>query len=130
MYQRTTRSISVSVQPIFLEDESEPDSNRYVWAYHIRIENKGRETVQLRQRYWKITDAHGHTAELRGAGVVGEQPVLNPGESFEYTSGTPLTTPTGIMLGSYEMSTQQGETFEVPIPPFSLDSPHHPMVRH
>jgi ApaG protein len=124
MYAETTRSIRVTVKPFYLEDQSSPADNRYVWAYHVRIENQGRETVQLRRRHWRITDALGHVQEVRGPGVVGEQPVLPPGASFEYTSASPLTTPSGIMVGSYEMETPQGESFAVAIPAFSLDSPH------
>ncbi len=124
MYNRTTGNISVSVTPVFLEDQSEPDENHFVWAYQVRIENRGADTVQLRSRYWHITDANGLVQEVRGAGVVGEQPVLGPGESFEYTSGTPLNTPSGIMVGSYEMQTNAGDLIEVDIPAFSLDSPH------
>jgi ApaG protein len=96
-----------------------------VWAYHVRIENNGGRTVQLRNRHWRITDSQGRTQEVRGAGVVGEQPVLRPGDSFEYTSGTPLPTPSGIMTGSYQMeASDTGEQFDVKIPSFSLDSPH------
>lgn len=127
MYSETTRSITVTVKPVYLEDQSSPVENRYVWAYHVRIENRGRETVQLRRRYWKITDNRGQIQEVRGPGVVGEQPVLAPGESFEYTSGTPLPTPSGIMAGTYEMETKGGESFSVAIPAFSLDSPHQPV---
>jgi ApaG protein len=124
MYSETTRSINVTVKPVYLEDQSAPDRNRFVWAYHVRIENRGGETVQLRNRHWKITDGRGQVQEVRGPGVVGEQPVLGPGESFEYTSGTPLPTPSGIMVGSYQMETPGGESFWVRIPAFSLDSPH------
>jgi ApaG protein len=124
MYSETTRSINVTVEPFYLEDQSAPNEGRYVWAYHVRIENRGGETVQLRNRHWKITDGRGQLLEVRGPGVVGEQPVLGPGESFEYTSGTPLPTPSGIMVGSYEMETRGGESFLVQIPAFSLDSPH------
>src|SRR4051794_20430625 len=124
MYSETTRSITVTVNPIYLEDQSSPTENHYVWAYQVKIENKGGETVQLRRRHWRITDALGRVQEVRGAGVVGEQPVLEPGSSFEYTSGTPLPTPSGIMVGSYEMETRDGGSFEVAIPAFSLDSPH------
>jgi len=123
MYSTTTKSITVSVEPVYLEDQSEPDDNHYVWAYHIRIENDGRETVQLLNRYWRITDAHGKVQEVRGAGVVGEQPVLEPGGAFEYTSGTPLSTPSGFMGGSYEMVSASGEHFDVTVPLFSLDLP-------
>lgn len=124
MYKQTTRSITVSVKPFFLEDQSAPDEGRFVWAYHVRIENEGPETVQLRNRYWRITDSLGRVQEVRGAGVVGEQPVLHPGESFEYTSGTPLPTPSGIMVGTYQMESDKGERFDVAVPAFSLDSPH------
>ena len=124
MYSETTRSIKVTVKPFYLEDQSSPVDNHYVWAYQVRIENQGEETVQLRRRHWRITDGLGRMQEVRGPGVVGEQPVLKPGDSFEYTSGTPLTTPSGIMIGSYQMETRQGESFEVAVPAFSLDSPH------
>ncbi|HEX3501340.1 MAG TPA: Co2+/Mg2+ efflux protein ApaG [Stellaceae bacterium] len=124
MYSEITRSIKVTVKPFYLEDQSSPAENHYVWAYQVRIENHGQDTVQLRRRHWRITDAMGVMKEVRGPGVVGEEPVLAPGESFEYTSGTPLATPSGIMVGSYEMETRAGESFEVAIPAFSLDSPH------
>lgn len=127
MYDKTTRAIRVTVRPTFLEDQSSPEENYYVWAYRVQIENQGPETVQLRDRYWRITDGIGRVQEVRGPGVVGEQPVLKPGERFEYTSGTPLATPSGIMLGTYRMETADGESFEVEIPAFSLDSPHHPI---
>jgi ApaG protein len=119
-----TRSIEVTIDPVYLDDQSEPADDHFVWAYQVRIENKGGETVQLLNRYWRITDAQGRIQEVRGAGVVGERPVLNPGQSYEYTSGTPLSTPSGIMDGSYQMETQNGEIFDVVIPAFSLDSPH------
>jgi ApaG protein len=124
LYSAVTRSIRVSVKPFYLEDQSQPADDHYVWAYHVRIENQGGETVQLRRRHWKITDALGRMQEVKGAGVVGEQPILKPGETFEYTSGTPLPTPSGLMVGSYEMETPGGECFAVAIPAFSLDSPH------
>jgi ApaG protein len=124
MYSEITREIRVTVRPFFLEDQSSPDEMHFVWAYHVRIENQGPQTVQLRNRYWRITDSMGRIQEVRGAGVVGEQPVLRPGEAFEYTSGTPLTTPSGIMVGTYQMESESGERFDVNIPAFSLDSPH------
>ena len=126
MYSKTTRSIRITVNPMYLEEQSAPAENHFVWAYHVRIENEGSETVQLRTRYWRITDSFGRVQEVRGPGVVGEQPVLEPGEAFEYTSGTPLAAPSGIMVGSYQMETGRGETFDVAIPAFSLDSPHQP----
>ena len=124
MYSEVTRSIRVTVEPVYLEEQSSPGDNHYVWAYHVQIENRGDDTVQLLTRHWRITDSLGRVQEVRGAGVVGEQPVLKPGQSFEYTSGTPLNTPSGIMLGSYEMECPDGERFNVAIPPFSLDSPY------
>ena len=124
MYSTETKQIRVSVEPTYLDDQSEPDESHFVWAYHVTIENQGRDTVQLLTRYWQITDSFGRVQEVRGAGVVGEQPVLGPGESFEYTSGTPLPTPSGIMLGAYGMRRNDGERFDIDIPPFSLDSPH------
>jgi len=128
MYRQTTAGITVTVKPYYLEDQSEPEAQRFVWAYHVRIENNGQRTVQLRNRYWRITDSRGGIQEVRGAGVVGEQPVLRPGDSFEYTSGTPLPTPSGIMGGTYQMeASETGERFDVAIPSFSLDSPHQPI---
>ena len=124
MYSAVTRAIRVEVEPIYLHEQSEPDDGQFVWAYRVQIENEGPETVQLLTRYWQITDGMGRVQEVRGAGVVGEQPVLNPGESYEYTSGTPLPTPSGIMVGSYQMEGTNGEQFDVEIPAFSLDSPH------
>lgn len=124
MYSETTHDVKVSVEPTYLSDRSEPDDSRYMWAYHVRIENLGGVTVQLLNRHWRITDAFGRTQEVQGPGVVGETPVLAPGEAFEYTSGTPLQTPSGIMVGSYEMVTNSGDRFDVAIPAFSLDSPY------
>ncbi len=126
MYEAVTDGIAISVEPHFLEDQSDPDGSRFVWAYHVRIENRGDRVVQLMTRHWRITDANGRTQEVRGPGVVGEQPVLKPGESFEYTSGAPLSTPTGFMAGSYGMVDEAGGDFDVAIPAFSLDSPHFP----
>jgi ApaG protein len=124
MYEAVTRGIRVRVAPQYLEDESAPESGRFFWAYTIDISNEGSETVQLRSRHWRITDAVGRTEEVRGPGVVGETPVLEPGASFRYTSGCPLETPSGIMVGTYQMTTEKGESFNVAIPAFSLDSPH------
>lgn len=123
-YDAVTRGIRVRVRPIYLEDQSEPSEDHYVWAYEVEIENEGGESVQLQNRYWRITDAFGRVQEVRGDGVVGEQPVIEPGECFEYTSGAPLPTPSGIMSGSYGMLGANGEMFDVTIPAFSLDSPH------
>ena len=111
MYSETTRSIKVTVRPFYLEQHSSPADNHYVWAYHVRIENGGDETVQLRRRHWEITDSFGRQQEVRGPGVVGEEPVLAPGESFEYTSSCPLPTPSGFMVGDYEMETAKRREF-------------------
>lgn len=124
MYQEITRGIRVSVNPTYLEGQSDPSQGHYVWAYQVTIANEGPETVQLLTRHWKITDGRGQLHEVQGPGVVGEQPVLTPGESFEYTSGTPLSTPSGIMAGSYQMQAASGEMFDALVPAFSLDSPH------
>ena len=124
MYSATTREIRVLVEPIYLDEQSEPDHSQFVWAYRVQIENESAETVQLLTRYWHITDGMGRVQEVRGAGVVGEQPTLNPGDSYEYTSGTPLPTPSGIMKGSYQMKTPTGEKFDIEIPAFSLDCPY------
>ncbi len=129
-YAQTTAAIKITVEPFYLEEQSEPDDNHFVWAYHIRIENNGQKTVQLMTRHWQITDSLGNIQEVQGDGVVGEQPVLTPGESFEYTSGTPLGTPSGIMVGTYQMETESGDRFDVDIPAFSLDSPHQPGQVH
>ena len=124
MYEATTDGIKVTVRPMFLEEQSEPTDDHYVWAYHVTIENLGDRTVQLVNRHWRITDAKGIVQEVRGPGVVGEQPVLASGESFEYTSGTPLSTPSGVMMGTYQMEGPNGAMFDVTVPAFSLDSPH------
>jgi ApaG protein len=123
MYESVTRNIHVVVRPKYLQSQSRPDDDHFVWAYTITIANKGVEIVTLRSRHWKITDDRGKLQEVKGDGVVGEQPTLAPGESFEYTSGVPLSTPSGFMVGTYQMETSTGERFDVDIPAFSLDSP-------
>ena len=124
MYSAITKAIRVSVKPIFLDDQSTPSEDHYVWAYQVTIENTGSDTVQLINRHWQITDAQGRMQEVKGEGVVGEQPRLGPGQLFEYTSGTPLNTPSGLMMGSYEMEDERGQRFDIDIPAFSLDSPY------
>ena len=124
MYRAVTRHIEVVVEPSFLPERSSAEDGRFFWAYTIAIINSGTETVQLKTRHWIITDGAGHSQEVRGEGVVGEQPVIEPGERFEYTSGVPLQTPSGFMTGSYQMVTEDGEPFEIGIPAFSLDSPN------
>jgi ApaG protein len=123
-YLANTRGIVVSVEPTYLETRSSPESSQYLWAYRVIIENQGRETVQLLSRHWMITNARGELTEVKGPGVVGEQPILKPGQSFEYTSGVPLDTPSGMMGGAYQMETDGGERFDIEIPTFSLDCPN------
>lgn len=123
MYEHESGGVRISVNPDYLEDESDPEESRYVWAYTIEIENTGQEPVQLVARKWVITDSLGRTEHVQGLGVIGEQPVIAPGESFRYTSGAPLRTPSGFMTGSYEMRREGGESFAAAIPGFSLDRP-------
>ncbi len=123
MYRAVTQNIIVEVEPFYLKDRSDPGENRYVWAYRVTIENRSNIFVQLLSRYWHITDGNGRVEEVSGAGVVGEQPELNPGDSYQYTSGCPLTTPSGIMVGSYTMRDEAGQLFDIAIPAFSLDLP-------
>ncbi len=128
-YTSTTRGVLIRVRTAFLEDQSEQGT--WVWAYEVRIENRGTEAVQLMRRTWRITDARGRVQVVEGPGVVGKQPLLEPGESFEYTSGTPLATPSGFMTGAYHMVvTASGEAFDAAIPAFSLDSPDQPARLH
>ncbi|WP_417423359.1 Co2+/Mg2+ efflux protein ApaG [Hoeflea sp.] len=123
MYRALTRDIEVTVDPYYLEDQSDPGDGRYVWGYRVVIANYSDQIVQLRSRHWRITDENGIIDEVRGPGVVGEQPVLGPGDTYEYTSGCPLDTPSGVMVGSYQMQSSEGELFDVEIPAFSLDLP-------
>ena len=129
-YERVTRNIRVAVEPSFLDDQSEPSESRYLWAYRITIENRGGETVQLLSRHWRITDSRGRVREVRGPGVVGEQPVIQPGSAFEYTSGAPLETPSGFMTGTYQMRAISGENFDIDIPLFALESPYEERRMH
>ena len=123
MFTATTHNIKITAFPAYLAEQSDPANQHYVWAYTIVIENHGSETVQLVNRYWRITDATGHVQEVRGPGVIGEHPVLEPGVRYQYTSGVSLKTASGIMLGNYEMRTDSGDLFLVDVPAFSLDSP-------
>ena len=123
MYRAVTRDIEVTAEPFYLEDQSEPDESRYVWGYRITIANNSSQTVQLRWRHWQITDGNGRVEQVQGAGVIGEQPTLNPGDSYQYSSGCPLSTTSGVMVGRYQMQSPDGDTFDVDIPAFSLDIP-------
>lgn len=124
MYRALTENIEVVVRPQFSEEQSQPEKSKFFWTYAVEITNLGEATVQLRRRHWEITDGNGQRQDVRGPGVVGEQPVLKPGETFRYASGCPLATPQGIMVGTYEMMREDGARFDVQIPAFSLDSPH------
>ena len=128
MYEATTREIRITVEPAYVVEHSSPDDGYFFWSYTVKISNLGNETVCLRARHWRITDANGEQEEVRGQGVVGEEPVIEPGKSYTYTSGAPLTTSSGFMSGSYRMETQTGEKFDVDIPSFSLDSPFVPQT--
>lgn len=123
-YAAQTEGFVVRVRPVFLDDQSDESDNKYLWGYEIRVENHSTVTAQLRSRHWIITDGNGQVQDVKGDGVVGEQPTLEPGEAFTYGSGCPLNTPTGFMVGRYQMATQDGRTFEIDIPAFSLDSPY------
>ena len=124
MYRAVTHDIEVSVEPFFIPERSQPDENRYFWAYRVTIANQSERLVKLISRYWRIVDDTGRVEEVRGAGVVGEQPELEPGDSYQYTSGCPLATPSGIMQGRYTMTDRNGRRFDVDIPAFSLDLPN------
>lgn len=123
VYETVTFGIRVRVRPEYQAEQSSPDEGYYFWSYTIEIVNEGKTPVQLKTRFWRITDSVGRTEEVRGPGVVGQTPVIEPGESFSYTSGCPLSTPSGIMVGSYQMAGDGGRLFDVAVPPFSLDSP-------
>jgi ApaG protein len=130
MYSATTKSVRVTVEPHYLEERSEPAERRFFWAYTIEIANSGPAPVQILARHWIITDANGRREEVRGMGVVGEQPLIAPGSSFTYTSGCPLTTPSGTMVGTYQAIDDDGEIFTVAIPAFSLDMPDAKPILH
>jgi ApaG protein len=123
MFKAKTHGVSVTVMPVYIDERSNPESSQYFWAYRVVIENDSDQTLQLLTRYWKITDSNGHVEEVRGDGVIGEQPVLKSGENFSYTSGCPLSTPSGIMVGSYYMQNEKGEMLEIAVPAFPLDLP-------
>ncbi len=127
-YALTTRSINVSVRPVYLDDQSSPADDHYVWAYHVTIENQGHERFQILARTWHIIDMKGVFQEVHGAGLVGQMPHLNSGDIFEYTSGASLRAPSGLMSGLYHAATHKGESFDIDIPAFSLDSPYQTIV--
>ena len=124
IYEATTRGVRVTVQPQYLQERSSPEQGQWGWAYEVQLENHGQDTVQLLTRHWLIVDANGTREEVRGDGVVGDQPMLNPGDAYTYTSGCPLQTPSGFMSGHYGMVDGEGQGFDVEIPAFSLDLPN------
>ncbi len=123
LYEKLTHGIRVRVRPEYQSEQSSPEEGYYFWSYTIEIVNESSVPVQLKTRFWRITDSSGRTEEVRGPGVVGQTPVIDPGKSFTYTSGCPLPTLSGIMVGSYQMANDGGLMFDVAVPPFSLDSP-------
>lgn len=123
-YEAETNGVCIRVRPVFVDEQSSPEDDRFLWAYHIEIENRGRHTLQLMTRHWRITDGDGRIQHVDGAGVIGKQPVLHPGTRFEYSSGCPLTTPCGMMQGAYRFEDETGASVEATIPLFALDSPY------
>lgn len=130
MYSKTTNGVTVTVTPYFLDDQSSPQENHFVWAYQVNITNSGSSSIKLNHRNWIIIDANGKVINVQGEGVVGEFPTIKPGESFEYTSGTPLKTDNGIMQGFYLVSQDNGKKLKIEIPTFSLDSPYNKKNLH
>jgi len=128
MYEQKTRDVIVRVEPDFLAEQSSPSDHRFIWAYTVEIENQSATDLQVTERFWQIADSRGQVQEVRGSGVVGEKPVLKPGEVFRYTSGAPLSAPSGMMLGTYKVEDPEGQSYDVDIPPFCLESPHEPLL--
>ncbi|NDD31717.1 MAG: Co2+/Mg2+ efflux protein ApaG [Proteobacteria bacterium] len=129
VYRSLTHDIAVEAEAFFLEDRSMPEDGVFLWAYRMRIVNQGTQNVRLMARYWRIIDAAGRLHEVRGTGVIGEQPTIAPGGNFSYVSSTPLPTPSGTMEGVYSMETDAGQRIEIDIPAFALESPYerHPV---
>lgn len=125
MYSKTTHGIKVTATPEYLGKDSSPEKNKFLWLYTITIENFNTIPMKLLRRKWLITNEQGTSFIVEGDGVIGEQPIIKPGEGYKYFSGTPLSTPSGMMMGSYVLANDAGEEIEVDIPPFSLDSPYH-----
>lgn len=130
MFEQKTGDVIVRVEPDFLPEQSSPQDGRFIWAYTVEIENQSDTDLQVVERFWKIADSRGQVQEIYGEGVVGEKPVLRPGETFRYTSGAPLSAPSGMMLGTYSLKAPGGEKFDVNIPPFALDSPQGSRIIH
>jgi ApaG protein len=128
-YEQVTEGIRIRVSPEYSDEQSTPEEAYFFWIYTVEIANESEHSIQLKSRLWRITDANGKTDEIRGPGVVGQTPVIPPGQSFTYSSGCPLSTASGIMVGSYQMIDEGGRLFYVAIPAFSLDSPYDAMRR-
>ncbi|WP_409433202.1 Co2+/Mg2+ efflux protein ApaG [Litorimonas sp. RW-G-Af-16] len=124
MFEQRTNDVIVRVEPEYLAEQSSHTDSRYIWAYTVEIDNQSNEDLQVTGRFWQIADSRGHVQEVRGSGVVGEKPVVKAGEVFRYTSGAPLTAPSGMMRGTYRVENTSGTSFDVDIPAFVLDSPH------
>ena len=129
LFEQRTKDVIVRVEPEYLAEQSSPSDSRFIWAYTVEIDNQGAEDLTVTERFWQIADSRGQVQEVRGKGVVGEKPVVKPGEIFRYTSGAPLTAPSGMMRGTYTVqSSSTGESYDVDIPAFVLDSPHEGLV--
>lgn len=122
-FYSTTNDVKVAVSPEYLENHSDPDSSQFVWAYHVEIENASQDTIQILSRHWRITDSNGNSQEIVGDGLVGQKPTLRPGETFDYSSGTPLTTSSGFMSGTFHAISEKSGRFEITVPAFALDDP-------
>ncbi|MEP3655305.1 MAG: Co2+/Mg2+ efflux protein ApaG [Litorimonas sp.] len=123
-YEQRTEDVIVRVAPEFLAEQSNPSDSRFIWAYTVEIDNQSDKDLTVTDRFWQIADSSGQVQEVRAAGVVGETPMVKSGETFRYTSGAPLTAPSGMMRGAYTMRTESGESFDIIVPTFLLDSPH------
>lgn len=129
LFEQRTKDVVVRVEPEFLAEQSSPSDSRFIWAYTVEIDNQGAEELTVTQRFWQIADSRGQVQEVRGQGVVGEKPIVKPGEVFRYTSGAPLTAPSGMMRGTYTVQgVNSGESYDVDIPAFVLDSPHEGLI--
>lgn len=128
LYEQRTENVIVRVEPEFLAEQSNPSDSRYIWAYTVEIDNQSGRDLTVVERFWQIADSRGQVHEVRGSGVVGERPVVKSGETFRYTSGAPLTAPSGMMRGSYTVKDDEGESFDIVVPTFLLDSPHEALV--
>ncbi|MEM7711018.1 MAG: Co2+/Mg2+ efflux protein ApaG [Pseudomonadota bacterium] len=124
MFERRTKDVIVRVEPEYLAEQSSPSDGRYIWAYTVEIDNQSPNDLRVTERYWHIADSRGQVQEVRGQGVVGEKPVVKAGEQFRYTSGAPLSAPSGMMSGSYRVESDNGDAYDIAIPVFVLDSPY------